>query len=58
MAEEASRDGGNRKRADEPRSRGRMEVTVVRFDAIRLPSGLYTHRTTKVVIPVPEPQHA
>jgi hypothetical protein len=58
MAEEARSSGDRREPGDAARPIGRMEATVVRFDAVRLPSGLYTHRTSKVVIPVRVPEPA
>ena len=43
------RNGGKAKRK---RSRKeRLDIAVVRFDSVRLPSGMYTHRTAKVIIP-------
>ena len=29
----------------------RLDIEVVRFDSVRLPSGMFTHRTAKVIIP-------
>ena len=30
------------------------DADAVRFEVVRLPSGMYTHRTAKVVIPAPK----
>ena len=43
------RSGGEAKRKQGEKKR--LEIAVVRFDSVRLPSGMFTHRTAKVIIP-------
>ena len=45
------------RRKDRQAGQGRRtEAAAVRFDVVRLPSGMYAHRTSKVVIPVTAPK--
>lgn len=46
-----------RSRPVEKRVRRRLEAEVIRFEVVRRPSGLYMHRTCKVIIPVPRSWH-
>jgi len=42
------RSGGEPQRKQD---KERLDIEVVRFDSVRLPSGMFTHRTAKVIIP-------
>jgi hypothetical protein len=49
------RSGGGKQEEEGKEKKERLDIAVVRFDSVRLPSGMFTHRTAKIVIPAEKP---